>query len=450
MVYTLGLVGPILLLLLYLELSAWWIFKPELPIMKWLCLDPTARMDCARWWTAIVTPVEYFLRSTAPASLPILDWAFLVTGVGLLAYGAWAVDVNTTALHGFYRDRISQAYLFRPGAGDGATVDGVLPADTLRLSELAPPGTRAPYHLVNATLNLQASHEASGRHADFFLFSKRFVGSTLTDYCETSAMERADSRLNLGTAVAVSGAALAPNMGTVTNRALVFVMTLLNVRTGYWLPNPRDVRGSRRPFSGVGPIFLFRELFGFIDHRSRYVNVSDGGHIENIGLFELLRRRCKYIIVCDSEADSKLAFSGLAKVMQYARIDGSIEIDINLDRLRKDDRGRSGSHWTLGTIRYGPEEQGRLLYLKASFTGNETEDIKAYHAQIPEFPHEPTGQQFFSEGQFEAYRALGHQIATEVIGDEPFDPARLARIAEWFDMLAAQQKSETARPSDWS
>jgi Patatin-like phospholipase len=412
MVYALGLLGPVIVVVLFLEITTWRIFGTNNSFVRSLCLDPAVRTACDPLWGDFLSVMQELFELTNPG-FAALDWIIVVAGALLFLYGWYAVDVNVTALHGFYRDRISQAYLFN-GETDTTAPKGKRAAmDELRLSDLAPTKSRSFYHLINTTLNLQASRQA--RRADFFLFSKRYIGSSLTDYCPTPDMERVDRRLNLGTAVAISGAALAPNMGSATSPALVFVMTLLNVRTGYWLPNPRKVMGRATTFRGVGPLFLLRELFGMLNENSRYVNVSDGGHIENLALYELIRRRCRFIIACDAEHDPECTFNGLAKLMQYARIDGSVDIDLDLDRLRKTAGGHSRGHWVVGKISYGDGEDGYLLYLKASLTGDEPEGIKAYCSQNAGFPHEPTSQQFFKEGQFEVYRDLGYHIACDVL-----------------------------------
>ncbi|MGA9455935.1 MAG: hypothetical protein WBV43_10735, partial [Pseudolabrys sp.] len=97
-------------------------------------------------------------------------------------------------------------------------------------------------------MNVQGSTEANrrGRNAEFFTFTPDFVGSDLTHYAVTSLkaderhMENADQRLDLGAAMAISGAAVSANMGSNTVRWLSPTLALLNVRLGYWLRNPRD------------------------------------------------------------------------------------------------------------------------------------------------------------------------------------------------------------------
>lgn len=228
----LGLLAPLILFWIYLYLSDWGIFGVEPGIL---------------------------MSISAPAWF---DWsAFLwLAGIIWLVTLFW-FDLNKTSLHSFYRDRLSKAYLIQVDDNDCIAQN-----DTQKLSELNVESARAPYHLINATLNLQASDDPDlrGRDADFFLFSKYAVGSSHTGYCKTEDLEKIDPRLNLGTAIAISGAAAAPNMGSTTIKSLVAIMTLLNVRLGYWLPNPsyvKDQQWPNRPFHiGAGPFFLLLEL----------------------------------------------------------------------------------------------------------------------------------------------------------------------------------------------
>ena len=392
------------------------------PVNDAITVDKTQNRWLA-WWDKDVDP--WFI--------PVL--------IGLWVY-LFLVDVNLISLHRFYRDRLSKAYLVRPGES------GVPEhTDTLKLSELNAEGTAAPYHLINAALNLQASPDPSlrGRNADFFVFSKRFTGAPRTGYRDTAKMEAADPNLDLGTAMAISGAAAAPNMGAITVRRLVFLMTLLNVRLGYWLRNPARPAGGRgydwwiQCFRCAGPSLLFREALGRLNARGAYVNVSDGGHLENLGLYELLRRRCRLIIAVDGEADPHLRFEGLTKLMVYARIDLGIRIRLaDLDAIRRVKDHVSDRNWTLGVIDYGDGEVGHLLYIKSSNSRDETEYVRGYRESHPGFPHESTADQFFDETQFEAYRSLGYTIADEVFSrtDELGDFAELTGHGEAAPAIA--------------
>ena len=347
------------------------------------------------------------------------DWSFIGLMLMLFLLNYLFLDVNKSSLHSFYRDRLSKLYLFRREG------DGVVEADdTQRLSELNGPGSTAPYHLINTTLNLQGVVEeaARGRESDFFFFSKHFCGGAHTGYCKTSDLEAWDPHVDLGTAMAISAAAAAPNMGRTTIRPLIFVLTLLNLRLGYWLPNPKLVNTKKRPRFGrrlrPGSLYLLREARGQLDASHDLVNVSDGGHLENLAVYELLRRRCEVIIAIDGEADPDITFDGLVTLMRIAKIDLGVDIQIDeVNVLRLDSNRRSGDHFAVGTIDYGNGQEGKLVYVKSSVTGDEDPFVHKYRADNPDFPHQTTADQFFDEVQFEVYRSLGNHVGDKLRAD---------------------------------
>jgi hypothetical protein len=281
-------------------------------------------------------------------------------------------------------------------------------------------------------MNLSGSTDAEirGRHGDFFLFSKHFSGSRLTGYCRTVDLESKDRHMNLGTAVAISGAAASPNAGTATVKQLVFLLTLLNIRMGYWLPHPSRAalpwytpKGLSTSLLGAGSWYLLLEATGSMSTRWPFVNVSDGAHIENLGIYELLRRHCKVIIAMDGAADPQLLLEDLMRLVMYARVDLGAEIDLDLAGIRPLSSGEhpsgegaaaaSRSHFALGRIRYGDGETGWLVYVKATMTGDEDPLMMDYRRFHPDFPHQSTAEQFFDERRFEMYRALGFHSVHE-------------------------------------
>jgi Patatin-like phospholipase len=344
------------------------------------------------------------------------EWIFFGLGILGFVYAIFLTNPNVTSQHAFFRDRMSRAFMFSLDQ-QGSPV----PRDTLKLSSLNAMGTVAPYHLINATLNLQGVTDPglAGRDADFFLFSRHFVGSPTTGYCRTESIERYDSHLNLATAMAISGAGLAPNAGTQTVKPLVFLLTLLDMRLDYWLPNPAFVRDHTslhelRMRTSLGPVALLKEAFGDLDARGGYVNVSDGGQIENLGVYELLRRHCRVIVALDADEDPGMTCGNLADLLRYARIDLGVEIDIDPAPLRPAANGLSAAHWVTGTIHYGANETGTLIFIKSSLTGDEPEAVKEYRQMDPAFPQDPSSNQTYGEAQFEAYRALGWHMAQTV------------------------------------
>ena len=326
-------------------------------------------------------------------------------------------DVNVTSLHGFYRDRLSRAWLIAPSAGG----DPPQHVDHLLLSELREPGSRAPYHLIHAAVNSsEMDPRLHGRAADFFLFSKHWIGGQLTGWCRTGVMERRDPSLDLGTAMAISGAAAAPQMGQATIRPLALLLALLNVRMAYWLPNPGRARDASwltrlRMWRGAGPHFLLAEAMGSASHKRSHILVSDGGHIENLGVYALLQRRCKVILVVDGEQDQGRHCPSLLRVIRYARVDMGIEIDIDLSPIEVGEDGYSDRCWAAGTIHYGDGATGTLVYMKSTLTGSESVEIKDFNRRFPAFPHDSTADQFFDPERFEMYRLLGSQLAQRAI-----------------------------------
>jgi len=226
----------------------------------------------------------------------------------------------------------------------------------------------------------------------------------------------------LGTAMAISGAAVSPNMGHFsTSRSVAMLLALFNLRLGWWLGNPRHEKTWKSDGPWFGFRYLLYEMLGLTHQYKRHVYLSDGGHFENLGLYELVRRRCRYVIVCDAEEDRDLKFSGLGNAIEKCRTDLGVDISIDLDSLRRsEETGLSRWHCAVGRIDYRADPErpsGILVYLKASLTGNESVDVQRYAAKNPDFPHQSTGDQWFDESQFESYRALGYHAVQSVFAE---------------------------------
>jgi hypothetical protein len=377
------------------------------------------------------------LKGDLPAGLlerAPLAVLYLPAGV-VLALLVLLLRPNANSLHRLYRDRLAKAFLFDPTewkARAASKDPDFKPLDTLKLSDIDTNST--PYHLVNAALNIQGSDFANrrGRNADFFMFSKLYTGSLATGYRDTSALEGVARDLDLATAMATSGAAVSANMGHQSIRALTPTLALLNIRLGYWLQNPYyDPKGRvRAPWRHRVLPFLAAEISGRLYEDAPYVYLTDGGHIENLGVYELLRRRCELIIAVDAEADPEMRFPSLIRLERYARIDLGVRIDLPWERISKVTRdwmgmGSSdqekgdvapsgGPHVAIGTIHYG-DVDGILVYVKSSLSGDENDYVRDYARRNPSYPHETTGDQFFDEEQFEVYRALGFHMMSRFL-----------------------------------
>lgn len=365
---------------------------------------------------------------------------------------AWRVDLNEFSMNLFYRNRLVRCYL---GASHRSRnqnpFTGFDPNDDLLLSELRTGNCYSgPFPIVNTTLNLVKGQNLAWqeRKGESFVMTPLRCG--FDTWLERLDLDAESARVReqkiqkygfrptehyeyrgggprVGTAVSISGAAASPNMGYHSSPSLAVLMTFFNVRLGFWGGNPRRDATWMLPGPRFGLFHLLAELFGQTDDEARYVYLSDGGHFENLGLYELIKRRCKYIIVCDADCDSEYAFGDLGNAMRKCREDIGVEIELDTHELtpspkstvsvrstvpEADESERfSNWHWAIGKIHYNlldpNAEDGILVYMKTSLTGDEPADVLNYQRQHHDFPHQTTGDQWFSESQFESYRRLG-------------------------------------------
>jgi Patatin-like phospholipase len=338
------------------------------------------------------------------------------------------VDVNVFSQHYFYRNRLTRAYL---GATHMArqpdSFTGFDDADDVDFSECQ----YRPYHIVNTALNLTSTKNLAWqqRKAASFAFTPLYSGFEFPDktgaYRPTHQYTDPLHGVKLGSIMAVSGAAASPNMGYHSSAAMAFLLTMFNVRLGRWYGNPALNKTDlfcnlywQRQSPIMGFFCLLKELLAKAKEDDRYVYLSDGGHFENLGIYELARRRCKLIIAVDVGQDEHDHFEDLGNAIRKCQVDLGVKIDMRVDTVRKDPvTGLSPKHYAVGQITYPPKsganfETGVLIYIKSSLTGDEPADIQNFKKEAPTFPHHSTVDQFFDEKQFESYRHLG-QLAME-------------------------------------
>ncbi len=411
---------------------------------------------------------------------------FAIALVATLFLMAWRVDINQFSMHMFYRNRLVACFL---GAshGEGSHQEkrmpnrftGFDPKDDLPLKDLRLDAVDAdktpfpydgPYPVMNMALNLVKGKDLAWqeRKAESFVMTPLYCGYDVWLEVQDSPMLISDSPWrfdaedqqqqstpqaeykdldeygycptedyafpypfngpNLGLAMAISGAAASPNMGYHSSVPVAILMTVFNVRLGQWLGNPRNRVTSRQATPQIGLWCLVNELIGGTNDEARYVYLSDGGHFDNMGLYELVKRRCGLIVVCDAEEDPDYIFEGLGNAIRKCRIDLGIDIDLDTSAIVPDKTiGLSKQHYAVGTIHYENADinapTGTIIYFKASLTGNESADVKNYKKAHPAFPHESTVDQWYSESQFESYRQLGYETVFTAIRNTP--PASL-------------------------
>lgn len=393
-----------------------------------------------------------------------IDWTQFKIGmlvVQALVFGVLAtviltvtqrVNVNRFSMHALYRNRLTRAFL-GSAHGDERRPDEFTnfdPNDNFALSRLRTAHGLWPlFPVINMTLNLTASGRTdwTERKAAAFVATPIHCGSDgfvkrnsrPSDgsgvYVDTAryagaeseeALVRTDAGLTVATAMTISGAAVSPSWGYHSSPLTAFLMTLFNVRLGAWLPNPAVVTDPARlalsrPERAVRS--LLGDLLGMTNGTDASIYLTDGGHFENLGLYEMFRRRCRLILVVDAGQDGDCLFEDLGNAIRKARIDLGTEVTFKVQprmvtRAAKAS-GEGSPGYAVATVAYDdlPGEEALLLYLKPSILPDMPADALSYALRCAEFPHESTLDQWFSESQFESYRRLGaYQMQTILAG----------------------------------
>jgi len=405
-------------------------------------------------------------------------WLIILSTIGIGM--AFFINVNKFSLHGTYRDRLIRAYLGASHANrKGNKFTGFDDSDNFQLHRIK---GQKPFHIINATLNLVAGKNLAwqNRKAASFTMSPLHCGSWLLGYRFSNEYNRNKNltrcahlrfcnkldnpcplvdkscnpltdnagnpvygvencqfpgkALRLGTAMAISGAAANPNMGYYSSPVVTFLMSLFNIRLGWWLGNTgktgdkKDSRGIKfytKSSPSIAVLPLINETFGQTDETKRYLNVTDGGHFENLGIYEMVLRRCKLIVVSDAAADENFTFGEISNAVEKCKVDLGVDIKFNEDikiyarNIAKDFADRQ--YFAIAEIIY-PEtnqsdkkDKSYLLYIRPTYYETEPTDIKHYANSNEKFPHQSTADQLYDEKQFEAYRALGFFTMEEII-----------------------------------
>lgn len=404
--------------------------------------------------------------ATEPMQIGVtLDaWQWWVAAVVALAILWRVVNVNQSSLRPFYHRRLWLPYaVTRRGTTAPWTID----------TRLSRTGARQPGfpELIVVAAAQSSGREAAppGRRALPFVFTAKAVGGPDVGYVGTEALEaflgdRHRSPFTLFGAVATSGAAFGPAMGRHSKGGLGAVMAVANARLGAWVPNPRhldtvakvaaaegvDVRAgaiAKRPWLA----YWFAEILGQYPRDARLVLTTDGGHVENLGLVELLRRRCRYVFCFDASGAGATPAT-LAEAIVLAREELGVDIEIDehppppdpppppgpalldvaafgADPLRRPSSAAqvlaeriAGRPVLTATIRYpaipgAPATEGRLVYgtLALGDAGPEAWDVLEYAHRHDIFPNDGTGRQWFDASTFSAYQRLGYLTAKRMV-----------------------------------
>ena len=456
----------------------------------------------------------YILTRSLNVSLAgSVDSTIFVVALLVIFWIGWWPEANYVSLHRFYRDRLLELFMPDLEALQKSVMAGTayVPLHRLFLSRLRArvytrigksiPGNatllgnlcggnplcasprepvnklmRGPYHIINANIALGASQHPRyrARGGDNFILSPLFCGSRATNWVPTDASSA--SGFTLATAMAISGAALNPNAGPggegITRQPVLSVlMGMLNLRLGYWASNPKwtpPVDALKKRTHWVKPNLLYPGLFESfgrfnLNEYARFSLLTDGGHFENLGIYELVRRRLKLIVVCDATADPDFKFTDLANAIHKVRADFGAIIDIDTEKMatlmpqpvgdaNKDRIGQAAASqaYLIAPIRYSlpvgqpdtEREIGTLILLKATAFKGLRLDLHSYRREHPEFPNQSTGDQFFDEKQLDVYRELGYETAYRMLRD--------LRASAPVRMDAYETRKGYEVPSDYS
>ena len=359
--------------------------------------------------------------------------------LGVAVFVGGLINTNYFGLGRMYRDRLMEAFMPNIAAIRRNQWAPATDADETSLVDFRATngGVVRPLHLVNCNVVMvdARSDKYRNRGGDSFVLSPLIAGSNATGWVATGHF--GDGTLSLATAMAISGAAANPRAGVAgrgvtRNRLVSFLMSVLNARLGYWLPNPRFKRRAQLRFTPNLWYPGFQQgLFGRgLDERARFVELTDGGHFDNTALYELLRRRVKVIVLSEGGQDNDYQMDDIANAIEKARVDFGVHIRFDdprfdLSGIRPANiRTPATRGYAVARIQYpkpakrgeAPQyDTGVLLYLQPTRIADMRDDTDSYRRRHTLFPHEPTSDQFFGEEQLEAYRELGLKIAKKAI-----------------------------------
>ena len=411
-------------------------------VLLWICL-------------AVLILVALLLCGwVATSALVHSGWALIP--VGALAALVLILDQTSLSLHPFYRRRLARAFAVRRVERDGVHVAEPYPDEELTLLSTygEPPVAGFPAVAFAATANITGQdRDPPGRPAVPFMLAHDYIGGPATGWVRTDFLQdlggkRLQADLTVEAAMAISGAAFASAMGSQTRFYEVF-LAIANARLGAWLPNPYFVAlkcadlenwtipglPARRRLS-----YFAREIFAIHPSTGRMLLCTDGGHYDNLGLVELLRRRCTSIFCIDASGASQPLGDALAGAITLAREELGVDITLTSEALELVPGGwqqlepadsltdlnarLSKGEIIVGDITYpavprrsrrgGPacyeESSGVIVFAQAVLTPDMPYELLDFPQGDPGFPHDSTGDQWFNAGQFDSYQRLGHFI----------------------------------------
>lgn len=440
-------------LLLLVLLALFWLSA----LQYFVFVARVSALDTWMHWLAVLVPAI----GHPPAADNWLRW--LTVAIPSLAYvaltGSNLQMINRSSLHAFYRSRIARTYVsvgnyegaqraggrsrfpmspLSPKTRDNADavikLTELLQSDDTALPDYAPHAYGGPIHLINCCINQTIDDRTDSYNADrkgvcLTVSSLGLENGTQLPLLSTGGDDPL-AHTTLSQWIAISGAAAGSGMGSMTRTGIAALFFLSGFRLGYWWRNTLNPPRFWWSRLGKSRAALQEMLARFPGLRSPVWYLSDGGHFDNTGVYSLLKRELKLIVLADCGADPNYVFSDVENLTRKARIDFDTGIEfIDPDSLPADLpaalRDRFGTpdsimpspgnqHLLLARIRYPGGASGCLLVVKPRLYCELPLDVAGYADRNRDFPQQSTAQQFFDESQWESYCQLGEVLGLPI------------------------------------
>lgn len=416
----------------------WEFYRQQRPAVKVLRITAAMRVIITAAALIYALLIGAYAVAVNFQGIPNAGWYTL----GFFLVFGFFVNSNMFGIGRMYRDRLMEAFMPDINTVQGNEWRPAKGADVTFLSQVSTPQDVGPYHLVNAHVVLPDTRYARFRNrgGDNFVMSHLYCGGDAIGWHPTSQF--CGGSMSLATAIAISGAAVNPNAacggrGVSRDMFVSFMLALFNIRLGYWVRNPRLRSTSEGFLRRLWPNLLHpglrQGLLGAGLHRgAMFLELTDGGHFDNTGIYELVRRGVDTIVLSLASADPEFSLADLANVIERVRADFGVYVDFRAAAIEQllpgsdaDAIGLPGAKlqiakqgYAIAAIKYAPNHTGTLVVLKSTVVRDLPLDVYGYGARNKPFPNESTADQFFGEEQFEAYRELGYYITQRALDDD--------------------------------
>ena len=372
----------------------------------------------------------------------VIDWSLRETTLGqwqiflgltiFLIIGFIVFNPDAWSLHDFYRQRLNGTFSTRrtpeglwaqPDPPPMSDYVGVEPSPIICCAAARPPQADTGIAALSMTFEPQAVTIFHWERPDDSQLAE--LSAAQIPHAEFSALlPRGSQRLDsLMGAAAISGAAVAPSMGRKNFSTTNALLAAFNARLGVWVPNPAYGGPERDLDRKVAPrlVNMFKEIFGVYDPKDPNVYATDGGHWDNLGVVELIRRRCATIIAIDTSGDPLGTYNALKEAIALARHECGAEIDFGdeWDKLVPAEDGIVAHNHMLGTVRYRDGHTATILYVKGAVARTSSLAVQRYAAGDRTFPNYSTGNQMLTDRQLTFLVRLGDEAMAAALDENP-------------------------------